>query len=247
AGCSAHRGIVDHVHYSDGHDDFMVGWKNRIGAWQAWKCAKPNYLDHPQLKAFGDGFRAGYRDVASGGNGCPPPVPPRYYWNWKYQNPEGQAAVAAWFDGYPQGAVAADMEGVGNFRQIQVSHAIREQYSQRRHGEPPTHVELIPQGPQNDLPPVHPSDSFPAPPAVGVPGTIDGAGQVNPRELLGEPNFAWALGNSTMPGMFKQASEPELAYAEVSSFDNGTASSQPVPASTSQRFPPPGANRDWWR
>lgn len=127
-GCQAFHAVVDHVHYSDSHDDFMIGLRNRYNSWQAWQCVKDDFADHAHLKAFAEGFRAGYSDVASGGKGCPPPLPPRKYWSWKYQDAEGQAAVAAWFDGFPHGAAEAEQEGLGNYREIQVSHFTRAQY-----------------------------------------------------------------------------------------------------------------------
>lgn len=129
SGCTALQGVRDVVQYNDVCDDFVVGWRNYVWANQAWHAAKPAYGGQTYLKDFGEGFRAGYRDVAAGGHGCPPPLPPRKYWSWKYQSPEGQGKVAAWFEGYPHGAATAEQECAGNWRQIQVSHVIEDQYS----------------------------------------------------------------------------------------------------------------------
>ncbi len=128
-GCSMLQGVQDYIEYNDMTDDFVVGWRNFAWANKAWHARKACHACEPQFHNFGEGFRAGYRDVASGSNGCPPPLPPRQYWSWKYQNPEGQAKIAAWFAGYPHGAKAAEEDCAGNWRQIPVSHVIEQQYS----------------------------------------------------------------------------------------------------------------------
>jgi hypothetical protein len=133
SGCSALRGVRDYVHYNDMMDDFAVGWRNHVWANQAWNERKHMFVEEPQLFDFGEGFRAGYRAVASGGNGCPPPLPPRKYWSWMYSSPEGQAKTAAWFAGFPYGAAASEEDGAGLWREIQVSESIAIQYSPEFH------------------------------------------------------------------------------------------------------------------
>ena len=129
SGCSALQGVRDYAQYNDVTDEFVVGWRNYVWANKAWAAQKACYADHPYRHDFGEGFRAGYRDAAAGGNGCPPPLPPRKYWRWQYQSPEGQGKIAAWFEGYPQGAAVAEQEGASNWREIPVSYAIQQQYS----------------------------------------------------------------------------------------------------------------------
>lgn len=121
--------ITETVQYNDIVDDFVIGWRNQVWAAQAWHREKSKFHDHPQLHAFGEGFRAGYKNVASGGDGCPPALPPNKYWNWRYQSFEGQAKVAAWFEGFPYGAAAAESDNAAAGREIQVSDPIRIQYS----------------------------------------------------------------------------------------------------------------------
>lgn len=128
-GCATFQGVRDYIQYNDVTDDFVVGWRNYVWANKAWVAERHCHHGHPQLADFGEGFRAGYRDVAAGGDGCPPPLPPRKYWQWKYQSPEGQAKIAAWFSGYPYGAAAAEQQGAGNWREIPVSHVIQQMYS----------------------------------------------------------------------------------------------------------------------
>lgn len=128
-GCSMLQGARDYVQYNDDTDSFVVGWRNYVWANKAWHARKGYYAGEQYVEDFGEGFRSGYRDAAWGSNGCPPPLPPRKYWSWKYQSPEGQAKMAAWFSGYPHGARAAEEECAGNWRQIPVSHVIEQQYS----------------------------------------------------------------------------------------------------------------------
>ncbi|MBI2481161.1 MAG: hypothetical protein HYV60_21745, partial [Planctomycetia bacterium] len=98
----------NYLAYNDNSNDFVMGWRNSVWSGQAWHNQKNLFADHTEFRAFGAGFRDGYEAVASGGNGCPPPLPPRKYWTWKYQTPEGQCKVAAWFEGYTYGATAAE-------------------------------------------------------------------------------------------------------------------------------------------
>jgi hypothetical protein len=129
SGCAALQGLDNYLTYNDSVNDFVLGYRNSVWARQAWFERKSQHYGEPQFSHFGAGFRSGYVSVASGGNGCPPAIPPREYWTWKYQTPEGQAQVAAWFAGYPYGAKAAEEDGAGLYQQIQVSHFIERQYS----------------------------------------------------------------------------------------------------------------------
>lgn len=129
AGCSWVQAIQDNIYYNDPVDDFVIGWRNKAWSDEAWRRAKHEFEGHPQFHAFGEGFKAGYVNIASGGNGCPPPVPPNKYWNWRYQSLEGQAKVAAWFEGWPYGVAAAEQDNAGAGREIQVSEPIRIEHS----------------------------------------------------------------------------------------------------------------------
>jgi hypothetical protein len=191
-GCSMLQGVRDYAQYNDDTDSFVVGWRNYVWANKAWHARKAYYAGEAQLNDFGEGFRAGYRDVAFGGNGCPPALPPRGYWSWKYQSPEGQAKMAAWFSGYPHGARAAEEECAGNWRRIAMSHVIEQQYSPefeqaqilRRDGSnfpQPTDVPNpaydIPGSDSQHMPPAVPRDGYlprPWPAAQGAPPVESG-------------------------------------------------------------------------
>jgi hypothetical protein len=173
-GCSLLQGVRDYAQYNDETDSFVVGWRNYVWANKAWHARKACYVGEQYWEDFGDGFRAGYRDAAFGGNGCPPPLPPRKYWSWKYQSPEGQAKMAAWFSGYPHGARAAEEDCAGNWRQIPVSHVIEQQYSPEferaqiprcdgsyfpQPGDQPMPGQPVPAGPP-PVPTVPPNDGY---------------------------------------------------------------------------------------
>ena len=102
-------------------DDSMSNYRDRTLAEKAWIRIRPEYRVHHYKSDLKKGFLAGYRAVASGGNGCTPPLAPSDYWGWKYQSPYGQAAVRAWFQGYPLGAKAADQDGVGHWSRVQLN------------------------------------------------------------------------------------------------------------------------------
>ncbi|MEZ6091319.1 MAG: hypothetical protein R3C05_25545 [Pirellulaceae bacterium] len=103
-GCSSMQGISNALDYSECCDDMILGYRNNAWSARAWHERKHCFANEPYQSHFRDGFRQGYEDVASGGNGCTPMFPPRAYWGWKFQSPEGQLRVNAWFAGYPHGA-----------------------------------------------------------------------------------------------------------------------------------------------
>jgi hypothetical protein len=171
------RGIRDRLHYSDECDEMMMGWRNLVYSQASWRNHRGQYVGHPYVHDFGEGFRAGYVDVASGNNGCPPAVPPRKYWSWRYQSPEGQAKVSAWFEGYAHGARAADEEGIGNWSQLQISYAIKAQYCDRCiGGEPgpmlvptPNAPGALPNGPPPEVVPAMPQSELIIPGEAAIP------------------------------------------------------------------------------
>ncbi len=208
SGCSMFTSIHDYIAYNDASNDFVLGWRNEVWARQSWHENKACVGDREYLKDFGKGYRAGYADVASGGNGCPPVLPPRCYWAWHYQTPEGQAKVAAWFAGYPHGAATAERDNAGGWQEIQVSHQIETQYSpefqdgtiflpeemieQMRCDRPdpsmilptPDQQNRSPLAPQADSAflPAAASSAFPYPPTVGAGNSNDCVKRVPPPD-----------------------------------------------------------------
>lgn len=122
-GCSIVGNGVD-VAIKDTHrciDETMVGFRNRALAERAWIRVRHAYLQDQYHRDFKKGFIAGYIDIANGSEGCTPALAPSEYWGWKYQSAAGQSAINAWFQGYPIGAKAAEQDGVGFWRNINVN------------------------------------------------------------------------------------------------------------------------------
>lgn len=92
-------------------------------AWGEWSWAYDN-LDHPVH--FARGFKAGYRDVLDGGNGCQPALPPKVYWKPCYQTPDGRCKTYAWFDGFSHGALAAKQDGYEGLGGIPISPRVQQ-------------------------------------------------------------------------------------------------------------------------
>lgn len=118
SGCSVMNGVQHVVAQNDSCDEFIIGYRNSAWAAKSWHRNKHRFASQPHMKDFAEGYKQGYIDVANGGNGCTPALAPKAYWGWKYQSPEGQAKVGAWFAGYPHGARAAEEDGVGHWGEI---------------------------------------------------------------------------------------------------------------------------------
>ena len=116
SGCTLFKGINEYVAYNESCDEFVLDWRNHVWSWQAWRARMHQFGGQPQFYSFGEGFRDGYQEVATGGDGCPPAIAPRRFWSYNYQSPEGQAKVAAWFAGYPYGVQAAREDGAAGFQ-----------------------------------------------------------------------------------------------------------------------------------
>lgn len=117
-GCTISSGVCRAFNQSECIDEFMIGYRNKVMAEKAWHCNKHRFCDHRYANEFKDGFIQGYIDIASGGNGCVPAVAPKDYWGWRYQSSQGQAAVNAWFEGFPQGVQVAEQDGVGHWQSV---------------------------------------------------------------------------------------------------------------------------------
>jgi hypothetical protein len=90
----------------------------------AWLEAGPKPLDPNAPPIWGlashykHGWKQGYYDVAMGGAGQRPFLPPKKYWSACYQNARGERAVEFWFQGYHDGAEAGHQRGAGRFHYI---------------------------------------------------------------------------------------------------------------------------------
>ena len=117
-GCTMTTGLGRSLTNHECIDDFMIAYRNKAMAEKAWHCRKDRFCNQCFEKEFKDGFLAGYAAVAEGGYACTPAIAPSQYWGWRYQSASGQGAVNAWFQGFPEGARAAEEDGIGNWRQV---------------------------------------------------------------------------------------------------------------------------------
>lgn len=67
---------------------------------------------------YREGFIQAYEDIAKGGNGVVPAVPPKRYWKSRYRSPQGRMDAYQWFAGYESGANMAFADGVAEYRAI---------------------------------------------------------------------------------------------------------------------------------
>ena len=117
-GCTWIRSARRYLSRTEYLDEFMIAHRNRALAAKAWFREQDCYCNERYLEEFKAGFLQGYADIANGADGCAPCVAPNQYWGWKYQSPGGQAAVDAWFAGYPIGVKAAEQDGVGHWGNV---------------------------------------------------------------------------------------------------------------------------------
>ncbi|MCC9601101.1 hypothetical protein LOC67_11135 [Stieleria sp. JC731] len=136
AGCSIIGNAYSYARRTDCLDDFMLSHRNRVFAQRAWFREQACHAGQANLSEFKAGFIKGYIDVANGGSGCTPSVAPTQYWGWKYQSPGGQAAIGAFFAGYPYGAKAAEQDGLSNWSNVR-PHTIAETESKKSSDEMP--------------------------------------------------------------------------------------------------------------
>lgn len=88
----------------------------------AWDDYKDCYTaDIYYMDDFGDGFQAGYAQILSGGDVCPPTLPPPRYWKAKYQTQEGRDKIDTWFAGHEAGVATAMQEGLSGVNKIPLS------------------------------------------------------------------------------------------------------------------------------
>ena len=120
-GCTMLGGLQQKLSNTDCLDDFIVSHRNKVMATRAWLRVKKCYRGHRYPKDLRAGFIAGYLEVATGGSGCTPTVVSPQYWGWRHQCGNGQAAINAWFEGFPLGVKAAEQDGIGHYNQIRLN------------------------------------------------------------------------------------------------------------------------------
>jgi hypothetical protein len=114
--------IFEPVHFDKAVNDYADCLRDRKlaeSAWAEYRTAYPNPAYSPNWER---GFKDGFADyLYAGGTGLPPPLPPRDYWTTGYETPGGHRAIADWFEGFRQGARAAQGSGYRNLVTVPVS------------------------------------------------------------------------------------------------------------------------------
>ena len=90
----------------------VIGYRDAVWAKRAYNLRYGN-CDRPYEEHFQSGFCAGYTDMANGGDGYVPALPPQEYRGFEFQSADGAQCVNSWFEGYPEGVAAAKKEKVG--------------------------------------------------------------------------------------------------------------------------------------
>ena len=80
-----------------------------------------SHCSHPPSRHFRNGFEDAFDEIADGGNGVIPPIPPKKYWNTYYRSPEGKVFARQWFNGYRIGVEMARVAGLDKMNQIATS------------------------------------------------------------------------------------------------------------------------------
>jgi hypothetical protein len=129
-GCMTVHNGWEALSHNGAWNDTVIVLRNRSFSAKAWHRRKHHFCNEKYLKDFCAGFRAGYEDTAAGKGECTPAFPPQEYWGWDCQSAEGHARSSAWFAGYPQGARAAEEDGLGSWQQIPMSSGLQAEYQQ---------------------------------------------------------------------------------------------------------------------
>jgi hypothetical protein len=127
----------------------------------AWKTYQGEHPDCAGSADYAKGFKRGYADYLEYGDCSCRAMPPRRYWNIRYETPEGRASTVAWLDGFRAGAAAARASG---YRELIV----------------------VPVGKSN-LPPGGAPPIPPPAPSLGNGTSAPGMGVITPAEELPGP------------------------------------------------------------
>ena len=93
-------------------EDFSESVRNRKWAEGAWEDLQGANPDVAFSEDYAQGFKDGFAHyLFRGGNGEPPPLPPRHYRKLSYQTPQGYQAIEDWFAGFRHGASMARQNG----------------------------------------------------------------------------------------------------------------------------------------
>jgi hypothetical protein len=244
--------------------ELSISSRNRSAAYAAWKAARWDYwrqgVPYRVREHIGRGFQEGYYEVAQGGTGKLPLFPPSYYWGVQFQSAAGNELIAAWFRGYQDGAMAAERDGIGGFRQIPSSYSgvgpmpgapgTAPSFDPNQPAGP--YDEPLPPPPSGPLTPVPPNldpgpivqpplqedvplrtldaPAFPAPPKPPAPPAVPN--MTGPAPVVPGPTVL------PVPGAPPGASSGPSAVPTPSAVPKSTAPAAPKPSATPSGSPP---------
>ena len=126
---------------------------------------------------FRQGFQQAFMDIANGGSGAVPAVPPPRYWSAPYRTLWGHEKADEWFDGYDAGGDAAGQGILNDSRSVASSAEFEDDFDD--YGAAPSNVmphQVAPQTPgstvvpnQAPFPTPVPANPTPATPQVTTP------------------------------------------------------------------------------
>lgn len=146
-------------------------------AWSVERRACPEVAGNSD---YALGFRDGFVDyIYAGGDGQPPPVPPRKFWNVGWRTPDGDVGAQQWFAGYRHGAQSARNSGLRQNGVVLSSYLAMGQMegpSPESGASPPSYYGESLSDPQEPLPSPNGGIVPPAPSGADSSAPLDGAG-----------------------------------------------------------------------
>jgi hypothetical protein len=162
---------------------------NKWTAHSAYKdCACPPECISSE-RDYRKGWKDGYYEVATGGEGCLPPLPPECYWTPRYECDQGRAAIQTWYRGYQDGAHAAISHGVQQYNFLPSPHAAGAPHASyddpAEHYDHATESVPMPETQADELP--TPEESASRMPAGFVPPAMQVTGAATPVPSVAVP------------------------------------------------------------
>jgi hypothetical protein len=119
--------VTDQKLFCEDKDDELSMATYRSWADQAWAETGACCPDNCTQADYAWGFREGFAEfVYAGGDGEPPGMPPRPYWQADLRSREGAAAASSWFEGYRHGARVAKEGGYRDATTLKLSGSLRD-------------------------------------------------------------------------------------------------------------------------
>ena len=139
-GCSpisnlTHTMLIEPLQFCDFREEHRTHARHARRAENAWKDFQCDQRDEWFSPDFVRGFKEGFADyLDAGGTGEPPPIPPRRYWQTKFETARGHQSIQDWFAGFRQGAATAQESGWRHYATVPLSTPTDDQTSPERQG-----------------------------------------------------------------------------------------------------------------